>query len=348
MIIPYNKAEIVFEIINEIGHDGKNSKVYIAHDKQLDADLAIKKIEINDFKNIDDYFNEAKILYLSSHKNVVDVKYACKDNDHIYIAMPYYSKGSIKQLMHKRFLSVREIVRYSLQIITGLHNIHAKKLIHFDIKPDNILLSDNNESLIADFGLAKPTNLSGIAGQDRLYFKQKPPEAFEYDHFDFRYDIYQLGITLYRMCNGSDYFDSLIKKYINADLTIKRDEFKYDCKNGRFPDRNYFLAHIPVKLRKVINKCIDINPDKRYSSVLEIANDLADFEGNILDWEYSKDNNKESWCKNLDDKKIVIELDNTSNLNSRKEYSSNRIEKIHKYCQNNFDPKNLFEIFESY
>jgi eukaryotic-like serine/threonine-protein kinase len=348
MIKPYNKAEIEFEIKTEIGHDGKNSRVYIIHDKQLDAELAIKQIEIKDFKNIDLYFNEARILYLSSHKNVVDVKYACKDDNSVYIAMPYYEKGSIKQLMASKFLTVRDILRYALQIITGLHNIHTKKLIHFDIKPDNILISNNNEALIADFGLAKPTNLVGLAGQDRFYFKQKPPEAFDTDHFDNKYDIYQLGITLYRMCNGNTYFNSILGKYINKDLTIKRDDFKFDCQNGRFPDRSYFLPHIPKKLKKVILKCIEIDPDKRYSSVLEVSNELADIDGNFLDWEYSIDAEKKIWSKNLVNKKIVIELDNTSRLNSRKEYDDNRIEKIHKYCQSNFDTKDLLEIFENY
>jgi len=138
--------------------------------------------------------------------------------------MPYYAKGSIKILLSNRFLTVRQIIRYAIQFLTGLHNIHSKKLIHFDVKPDNILISDNDEAMLSDFGLAQPVNLLGIAGQDRLYNKQRPPEAFKYDHFDLRYDIYQVGITLYRMCNGNDIFNNQFLKYTNGKgiITKKR------------------------------------------------------------------------------------------------------------------------------
>ena len=196
MYKPYNKAEIQFNLLENIGEEGKCSEVFKAHDLQLDAEIVIKKIGKNHFCNKDEYFEESRVLYRSAHSNVVEVYYACEDNEYIYIAMPFYEKKSLKKLLDQRFLTAREIIRYNLQFLSGLHNIHSKGLIHFDVKPDNILLSDRDEALISDFGLAKPTNLSGLAGQDRHYIKQRPPESFDYDYFDIKYDIYQVGLTL--------------------------------------------------------------------------------------------------------------------------------------------------------
>ena len=116
-------ASLDFELLKEIGQEGKNSKVHLAHDKQLDAELVIKVIEKSKFKNPLDFYAESKRLYDSEHQHVVQVKYACQDDDNIYLAMPFYKNGSLKTLMDRRFLTIREILRYSIQFLLGLNNI---------------------------------------------------------------------------------------------------------------------------------------------------------------------------------------------------------------------------------
>lgn len=98
-----------------------------------------------------------KITEGNAHPNVVQIQYACKDDKNVYIAMPFYKNGSLKSLMTKRMLTAREIIRYAIQFISGVAHIHSKGLLHLDIKPDNILLSDNDEALLSDFGLADYT-----------------------------------------------------------------------------------------------------------------------------------------------------------------------------------------------
>jgi serine/threonine protein kinase len=331
MLKPYTKAQVTFDIIREIGQEGKNSKVYIAKDHNLNADLVIKEIQKSTITDVNEYFNESKILYLSNHPNVVQVHYACEDNDCIYIAMPHYQNGSIKALINSRYLTVREILIYACQFISGLHNIHSKKLIHFDVKPDNILISDSNEALISDFGLAKHTNLSGIAGQDKMYVRQYPPEVYDGDHFTNTFDIYQVGITLYRMCNGNDVFDNQFSKYVvNGEL--ERDAFKFDVKNGKFPDRDFFHMHIPTKLRKVVKKCLDIDPAKRFQSAIEISNALAEIEGNELDWCYNEENGDKNWTKDCGDKGYRLKVDSAGNAVATKRTASGRESRITEYC----------------
>lgn len=297
MLKPYNKAEVIFDFIREIGAVGQNSRTYLSHDHQLDAEIVTKQIDKLDLDSPDNFFDESKALYASAHPNVVQIHYACQDDDYIYIAMPYYRKGSVTRLITDQHMTVREIVTIGCQVLSGLHNIHSKKLIHFDVKPDNILLSARGEALLSDFGLAKQMNFSGIAGQDRLYFKMTPPEATLMDQFDSRFDIFQFGLTLYRMCNGNAEFYAQFAKY-GPPQNVDRNAFRYDIRNGLFPDRKLFAPHIPSKLRKIVQKCIQTDPAQRFQSALEVANALAQIDGNTLDWRLAEIADKKVWSKN--------------------------------------------------
>jgi len=297
MLKPYQTAQIKFEIDSEIGQHGRNSQTFLALDHQLNAKIAIKKIDKSKLDSPDEFFAESQALYASAHPNVVQIHYSCFDKDYIYVAMPYYKNKSVKDLIEERYLTVREIIIIGSQTLTGLHNIHSKNLIHFDIKPDNILLSDRREALISDFGLAKQMNFSGIAAQDRIYGKMLPPEATRGEDFEKTFDIYQFGLTLYRMCNGNEDFNAQFSKYgppDNFDLAT----FKFDLRNGNFPNRSKFLPHIPKKLRDVIKKCLSISPKDRYQTAIEASNALAEIEGNHLDWQISVKPDRNIWTKN--------------------------------------------------
>ena len=298
MLKPYSKAEISFDLRNEIGHEGSNSTVHVAHDKQLDAEIVIKKIPKKHLASVEKYFDESRILHLSSHPNVVPIHYACEDADHVFIAMPYYTRGSLNALVDSRHLTVREIVVFGCQIASGLHNIHSKRLIHFDIKTDNILLSDRGEALISDFGLAQRTGASGTAEQDRMYFKMLPPEAHQTSAYTSAFDIYQFGLTLYRMCNGNAEFLRQFDKYGPAS-SFNRDQFRYDLRNGLFPDRDVFLEHIPNRLRRLVKKCLEPDPSKRFPAAIEVSNELAQVDEK-LDWKYSNDMGERVWRREDD------------------------------------------------
>jgi eukaryotic-like serine/threonine-protein kinase len=297
MFKPYNKAEITFDLITEIGQAGRNSKTFVSKDHQLDAEIVIKQIPKARLASTVNFFDESKALYASAHPNVVQIHYACHDTDNVYLAMPYYRKGSVTGLITGKHMTVREIVTGGCQVLSGLHNIHSKGLIHFDVKPDNILLSDRQEALLSDFGLAKQMNLSGVAVQDRLYFKMVAPEATFGDAFDRTFDIYQFGLSLYRMCNGNAAFYAQHATY-GAGAAFDRDKFKFDVRNGRFPDRKAFAPHIPSRLRSIIKKCMATDVTGRYQAAIDVANALALVEGPTLDWRLSETPDKRVWTKN--------------------------------------------------
>lgn len=284
-------TELKFDLKESIGKEGLNSTVYKAFDPQLNANLVIKKILkkaiIEDYNSIDEsnFFNESRILYNVGHPNVMEIQYASEDKDAIYLSMPYCKNGSLNGLLNKKFLTVKEIVKYSLEFLSGIHYIHTKKLIHFDIKPTNIMINDNNKAVVTDFGLAKYIDSYGLARPNKIYNSHRPPEAYKYTDFSNKADIYQAGVTLYRMCNGNDVFHNMYNYWLS------KGELKEAISKGKFPDRKFYLPHIPLKLRKIINRAISVDVDKRYDTVLDMINDISSIEEN-LDWVYNEYKNK--------------------------------------------------------
>jgi serine/threonine protein kinase len=292
MITPYQHAQVSFKKLEDIGVDGEQSKVYRVHDNHLDADLAIKEIKTDGF-NEEVFFTEAQMLYKSSHPNVVPVLYACKDATHIFIAMPYYAKGSLRNLAQTTPLTVRQVTRYAVQFLSGLNNVHSKGLIHFDIKPDNILLSDNDEALLSDFGFTKGMDEDGFASPAAIYTHHLPPEVTTTSDLDNRSDIYQVGLTLYRLLVGDNSIQEQRKKFDNGAA------FAGAQKTNRFPDHDAYLAHIPNSIKRIVKKCLHYVPGQRYNSVIALLNDLAQINGNGLDWVYSNEKGTRCWDASL-------------------------------------------------
>lgn len=347
MLKPLNRAEVTFDIIREIGADGQNSRTYVSRDHQLDAEIVIKQIEKAKLRSPDNFFDESKALYASAHPNVVQIHYACQDADSIYLAMPYYRKGSIKSLITGRHMTVREIVTAGCQVLSALHNIHSKGLIHFDVKPDNILLSDRGEALLSDFGLAKQMNYSGVALQDRHYVKMMPPEATRGDRFDIRFDIFQFGLTLYRMANGNAAFAKQFAKY-NIGAKFDRQAFRNDIRNGTFPDRKAFSPHIPRKLRRIVRKCIETDPKSRYATAIEVANALAEIDGPHLDWRLIESPDKKRWEKNENGTKYEFVVFNDGMSECYKTVSEGRPRRVKEGCVSSITVKQIEAFLGSY
>lgn len=269
--------KITFDKLKEIGQEGKNSKVYLVHDHQLEGELVIKEIPKSQFGTPDEYFKEARIMYAQKHENVVEVHYAGMDADNIYIAMPFYANGSMKHLIsNNHFLTIHQVLRYATQFLTGLNHIHSRGLLHLDIKPDNIMLSNTDVALLSDFGLAKYTDVYGLADQTFAYSMHRAPEQMLTGIRQSRLtDIYQVGVTLYRMVNGNEFFYGQTKR-----IASKAD-FQNLVIKGKFPDRNAYQEHVPKKMRRIINKCITPDPIKRYDNALELLNDLSSVSENL-------------------------------------------------------------------
>jgi eukaryotic-like serine/threonine-protein kinase len=343
---PYTRAEVSFEQRKEIGHEGSNSRVHIAYDPNLDTELVVKTIPKAKL-DVGMYFLESRLLYKSSHPNVVPILYACEDLDSIYLAMPFFERGSLNAVISAEFLTIREVIRYAVHFLAGLHNVHSKGLVHFDVKPDNILLTERDEALLADFGLTKQTNNLGIAEQDRMYLKMLPPEYFRKEHFNNRFDIYQVGVTLYRLVNGNALFYEQFNSYGDSS-SFDRDQFKFDVINERFPNRERYLEHVPARFKKVIAKCLKSAPAERFKSATEIISELAAIGGADLDWRYTV--NSEGvriWNKLRDDRTLRLTVDASGHSVAEKKCGEGPFRRIAAHCGANISTSEIKQFLRS-
>jgi serine/threonine protein kinase len=341
MMIPYQTAQVSFQKKQRIGEHGENSEVYVVHDEHLDAELVVKQVKTDGF-NEECFLLEAQLLYKSVHPNVVQVLYACKDAQNIYIAMPYYSRGSLHQVVEAEGLTCRQLIRYSIQFLSGLNNIHSKGLLHFDIKPDNILISDTDEALLSDFGFAKNMDDDGFATPEATYRLHLPPESSATRDFNNSADIYQVGLTLYRLLVGLE------------SLQRQRDSYKLGAELIRaqrtetYPDLTQLPRHVPKKLKTIIKKCLKFDPDKRYQSVMELLNELSSIEDLGLDWRFSTDGNAQRWESiSSDGTSLLVEVADNGQCVASKKTAGGAYRKKPKLCEDNVTPERIHEILMS-
>jgi serine/threonine protein kinase len=343
------RAHLSLDKWKNIGGEGRNSKVWIARDTQLEQVVVLKEITKQSLEqqNIDDYFLESKMLNDGSHPHIMPVRYAAEDENFIYITMPYYKKGSINSIINNKMLTVREVVKYSLDFLSGLLYIHIKGMLHLDIKPTNIIINDYDHAILTDFGLSRYLDEDGFADQAWQYRNHRSPESYETNAKTVLDDIYQAGLTMYRMCYGNSVFQSQFDSLFAQNNGDIHKVVEY-IKAGEFPNRSIGLPHIPRKLHNIIKKAIHPDPDKRYQSVLDIINDLSKIDEN-LDWEFNvnDDGTKFSWSYNKETTVVTLNLEEQGDkwLVTGKKYikSSDRLQNMNK-VKGTFN--NLEEIFK--
>lgn len=329
------------QFLGPLNDEGKNSTVMKAHDNQLDAVFIVKQIQKSSINNLDEYFNEAKIIYAVKHPNVVEIQHSTFDNDYIYLTMPYYQNGSLESAMNKKHLTVREILGVALDILSGLHYIHSKGLLHLDLKPTNILFANNGNALITDFGLSRYINEYGFATQTYLYQAHLAPESFSTIEKTVHYDIYAVGLILYRMCNGNDNFDQQYGVFSDP-LT-----FKEHVQKGLFPNRKYFLPQIPSKLKAIIKKALEIDLSKRYNNCIEFMNALSSVSNESLDWQYTFDKNIHKWTYVTDKKTEEILYNPTDQTLFAHDISKTCTRRKTSLCKNNIDQTSAFKLIQN-
>ena len=161
-------------------------------------------------------------------------------------------------------LSARETVDFAIQIASGLQAAHEHHIIHRDIKPQNILVSDSGTIKVTDFGIARAaTGDDTISSSAMGSVRYLSPEQARGGYADERSDIYSLGITIYEMATGKVPFDG--ENTVAIALMHLRDEIT--------PPRCYF-PDIPASLEKIILKCTMKQPEQRYQSAAELILDL--------------------------------------------------------------------------
>ena len=195
-----------YELINKIGSGGM-AIVYKAKDILLNRLVAVKILR-EEFKENEDFirrFNiESQASASLSHQNIAQIYDVGEEEGMHYIVMEYLEGQTLKQYMNEKggHLSWREASNFSMQICRALEHAHSKHVVHRDIKPQNIIITDGNKLKVADFGIARATGGNTITPNAMGSVHYVSPEQARGGYSDEKSDIYSLGAMLYELATG--------------------------------------------------------------------------------------------------------------------------------------------------
>ena len=260
-----------YEITALLGVGGMGV-VLKAHDPSIERDVAIKVLaaELSSDKSaLHRFLAEAKSAGKLSHPNAVTIYEVANDEEVHYLVMEVVSGGSAgDHLEQSGAYTVSEATCLAIEACKGLAAAHKQGLVHRDVKPANLLLTENGEVKVADFGLAKRAENQSMMMTQAGHLVGTPyymsPEQCEAAHVDARSDIYSLGATYYSLLTGQcPYQDS---------GSVVQVMFAH-CNAGP-PDPREVRTTVPAACAAIIHRAMATNPADRYQSMDEMRGDL--------------------------------------------------------------------------
>ena len=257
-----------YRLGSKLGSGGM-STVYLAHDEVLDRAVAVKLLhrEISEEADqLERFRREARAAARLSHPNLVGVIDAGEDESRPYIVFEYVEGQTLKQcIKSKGGLDVDEAVAYAIEIGRGLSAAHSRKLIHRDVKPQNVLIDPDGRAKVTDFGIARSLESEGLTATGRVLGTTDyvSPEQAMGDPVDERSDVYSLGVVLYEMLSGEVPFSAETQ----VGVAMKHV-------NDPMPDIRTKRPEVPVEVAGVIARSTAKDSRDRYASVSEMVMDL--------------------------------------------------------------------------
>ncbi|MCC0664817.1 Stk1 family PASTA domain-containing Ser/Thr kinase [Clostridioides sp. ZZV15-6597] len=286
-----------YEIIRKIG-DGGMAFVYEAKDRLLNRTVALKVLRpefVDDDEFLTKFKREAEAVASLSHPNIVNVYDVGEDGKVHYIVMEFVDGKNLKEIIQDEgILDEYTALDITKQIAMALSAAHKKGIIHRDIKPHNILISNEGRVVkVADFGIAKAvsnstmTNIGSIIGSVHYFSPEQAKGKFVTNNAD----LYSLGIVLYEMLIGKVPFRgdspiSIALQHINDDIDFTSEE----------------KVRIPQSVRTTIKKLTEKSSADRYQTAEELIEDIDYIEKNI-DLDFIKEYDDFA-TKKIDEKEI--------------------------------------------
>jgi len=258
-----------YEVIESLGQGGMG-KVFKAFDRKVSEVVAVKLIkpEISiDAASIERFKNELKIARKITHRNVCRMYDLGEDAGLQYITMEYVAGEDLKRFIRRAgALSPGRAINIALQVCDGLSEAHHLGVIHRDLKPQNIMIDQDGNAKIMDFGIARFSALERMTGSGVIIGTPEymSPEQADLKDVDARSDIYSLGIVLYEMVTGRMPFDG--ETALSIILKHKMDNAT---------DVRSFNPQISHALAAIIAKCMEKDPAKRFQTSDELRDELA-------------------------------------------------------------------------
>jgi serine/threonine protein kinase len=276
-----------YELIEIIGEGGM-STVYKARCRILDRIVAIKilKDEFSLDKNfVEKFKTEALSAASISHPNIVNIYDVGQENDVHYIVMEYVDGKTLKDIIRQNApLQVEQALDIAIMVCDGVHHAHEKGIIHRDIKPHNILITEQGMVKVADFGIAQAVSSGTITYGNNIVGSVHyiSPEQARGEAINRTTDIYSIGCIIYEMLTGKVPFDA------DSPITVALRHI-----NDEAPSPISINSNIPKALEGIIYKAMEKIPAHRFQTAQEMRNALLNVhQGSSVEYAGKRMNNR--------------------------------------------------------
>lgn len=266
-----------FQIISLLGAGGMG-EVYRAKDTRLDRDVAIKVLPQHlsrspEFKQR--FEREARAISQLTHPHICTLHDIGHHDDTDFLVMELLEGETLAQRLTKGALSIEQVLKHGVEIASALDAAHRKGVVHRDLKPGNIMLTKTGAKLL-DFGLAKSATVMDsdpsavtvsqpLTGKGTILgtFQYMAPEQLEGVEADARTDIFAFGAVLYEMTTGKRAFEGHSRASLIASIMASQPR-----------PISELQPMTPLALDRLIRKCLAKNPDARWQSAADVADEL--------------------------------------------------------------------------
>ena len=267
-----------YRILEKLGEGGMGV-VYAAEDTKLSRQVALKVLS-SDIASSDEkrkrLHREAKVVAALSHPNIVHVYSVEEVDDTFFITMELVHGKSLKELLPAGGLELPRFFQIAVPLVSAVAAAHALGITHRDLKPDNVMMTEDGDVKILDFGLAKvrqavsldsgsesPTQSATHVGQIAGTFSYMSPEQAEGRTVDTRSDLFSLGIMFFEMLTGRKPFEGETAPAAISSVLKDTPPSVAELKGG-----------IPRDLARLVKRCLVKDPTRRCQSALDLRNEL--------------------------------------------------------------------------
>lgn len=283
--------------IDKYSAEGGNAEVYFGLHKIFNERVSLKFYYID--SNMISH-EEPKILRSISHENILKIYDArLIGNKYAYILTPEIAGGDLQSFLNCQNLSTFQAIDIAKDILLGLSELHKEpnRIVHRDLKANNILITNELKAIIGDFGSARRIENNKTSTRSSRYTKfYRAPEAIIDSSHSFQSDIYQVGVILFQMLGGffslnySDWFDK--KELIKiAKIPIHRDRIDFEdalidekIVKGKLFNLDTLPCYVDKKLRAIVKSATNVCSSKRYASTTDFLNALYGYRHISKSW----------------------------------------------------------------
>lgn len=247
-----------YTFVEKLGQ-GAYATVYKAHHETNGGDFAVKVIsreKISSTKLHQNLEQEISIMKRITHENVVRLFGTFTSKNNIYLVLEYCGGGDLQLFIRKNKRLEEPVARrFLIQLARGLHYLHSEDIIHRDIKPQNLLLSESSSNAVikfADFGFAKHLHEASMAQTPCGTPLYMAPEIFEMKEYDAKADVWSVGCVLFEMCTGEPPFKGSNHRELYMNIRSK---------SLRLPSS----VTLSPEIIEILTRLLELNPQRRVS-----------------------------------------------------------------------------------